>query len=94
MLPEIRQNVLLWVGCVAGALEENEYKAKLRAVGFENIDIEPTRIYKAEDALSFLKDQGLDAGAIASQIDGKFMSGFIRAQKPAAKSCCGPTCCS
>jgi arsenite methyltransferase len=94
MLPEIRQNLLLWVGCVAGALEENEYKAKLAAAGFEDIDIEPTRIYKAEDALSFLKDQGLDAEAIAPQIDGKFMSGFIRARKPAAKACCGPTCCS
>lgn len=94
MLPEIRRSVLLWVGCVAGALEENEYKSKLAAAGFENIDIEPTRIYRAEDALSFLKDQGLDAGNIAPQIDGKFMSAFIRAQKPLAKSCCGPTCCS
>ncbi|HLJ49508.1 MAG TPA: arsenite methyltransferase [Bryobacteraceae bacterium] len=94
MLPEIRKSVLLWVGCMAGALEENEYKSKLAAAGFENINIEPTRIYRAEDALSFLKDQGLDADAIAPQIDGKFMSGFIRAQKPIAKSCCGPTCCS
>jgi len=94
MLPEIRKSVLLWVGCVAGALEENEYKAKLAAAGFENIDIEPTRIYRAEDALSFLKDQGLDANTIATQIDGKFYSGFIRAQKPAAKPCCGPACCS
>ena len=91
MLPEIRKSILLWVGCVAGALREDEYKAKLAAAGFENIDIEPTRIYRAADALSFLKDQGLDADAIAPQIDGKFMSGFIRAQKPAAKSCCGPT---
>ena len=94
MLPEIRRNVLLWVGCVAGALEENEYKAKLAAAGFEDIDIEPTRIYRAEDARSFLQDQGLDAEAIAPQIDGKFMSGFIRARKPLTKSCCGPTCCS
>ena len=94
MLPEIRKSVLLWVGCVAGALEENEYKAKLAAAGFENIDIEPTRIYRAEDALSFLKGQGLDANTIATQIDGKFYSGFIRAQKPAAKPCCGPACCS
>jgi arsenite methyltransferase len=94
MLPEIRQSILLWVGCVAGALEENEYKAKLAAAGFENIDIEPTRIYRAEDALSFVKDQGLDAGAIAPQIDGKFMSGFIRARKPLTKLCCGPACCS
>jgi hypothetical protein len=94
MLPEIRQSVLLWVGCVAGALEENEYRTKLTAAGFENIDIEPTRIYRAEDALSFLKDQGLNAEATATQIDGKFMSGFIRAQKPLTKSCCGPSCCS
>jgi SAM-dependent methyltransferase len=95
MLPEIRQSVLAWVGCVAGALEENEYQAKLAAAGFENVSIEPTRIYRAEDARSFLADQGLDADAIASQIDGKFYSGFVRAQKPAAaKSCCGPACCS
>jgi arsenite methyltransferase len=94
MLPEIRQSVLLWVGCVAGALEENEYRAKLAAAGFGAIEIEPTRIYRAEDALSFLKDQGLDAETIAPQIDQKFMSAFIRAQKPAAKSCCGPSCCS
>src|SRR5579872_3338233 len=94
MLPEIRKSVLLWVGCVAGALEENEYRAKLAAAGFGDIGIEPTRIYRAEDARAFLKDQGLDADAIAPQIDGKFMSGFIRAQKPIAKSCCGPTCCS
>jgi len=94
MLPEIRKNVLLWVGCVAGALQEEEYKAKLAAAGFENIDIEPTRIYRAEDALSFLKDHGLDADVIAPQIDGKFMSGFIRATKPITASCCGPTCCA
>jgi arsenite methyltransferase len=94
MLPEIRQSVLLWVGCVAGALEENEYRAKLAGAGFGAIEIEPTRIYRAEDALSFLKDQGLDAETIAPQIDQKFMSAFIRAQKPAAKSCCGPSCCS
>ena len=95
MLPEIRKSILLWVGCVAGALEENDYKAKLQAAGFENIGIEPTRIYRAEDALSFLKDQGLDAGSIAPEIDGKFYSGFVRAQKPtSARSCCGPACCS
>jgi ubiquinone/menaquinone biosynthesis C-methylase UbiE len=95
MLPEIRKSVLAWVGCVAGALEENDYKAKLAAAGFENIDIEPTRIYKAEDAMSYLKDQNIDVEAIAPQIDGKFMSGFIRARKPAAsRSCCGPACCS
>ena len=94
MLPEIRKSVLLWVGCVAGALEESEYKAKLAAAGFENIDIEPTRIYRAEDALAFLSDQGLDIDAIGPQIDGKFMSGFIRARKPVATACCGPACCA
>src|SRR5215831_15598448 len=77
MLPEIRKSVLLWVGCVSGALEENEYRGKLAAAGFEQIDIEPTRIYRAEDALSFLKDQGLDAEKIAPQIEGKFMSASI-----------------
>ncbi len=95
VLPEIRQSVLMWVGCVAGALEESDYRAKLASAGFEKIGIEPTRIYKAEDAMSFLKDQNIDAEAIAPQIDGKFMSAFVRASKPAAKkSCCGPTCCS
>ncbi len=79
---EIRRSVLLWVGCVAGALDENDYRAKLAAAGFENVDIEPTRIYRAEDARSFLKDQGFDAGAIATEVDGKFMSAFIRARKP------------
>nr|AUN35922.1 SAM-dependent methyltransferase DSY4148 [uncultured bacterium] len=84
MLPEIRKSVLLWVGCVAGALEETEYRDKLAAAGFEKIDIEPTRIYRVEDAMSFLKDQNLDVEAIAPEIDGKFMSAFIRAVKPSA----------
>jgi SAM-dependent methyltransferase len=91
---EIRKNMLLWVGCVAGALDENDYRAKLAAAGFEAIDIEPTRIYRSEDAASFLADKGLDAGAMGSEVDGKFMSAFIRARKPAGKgTCCGPTCC-
>ncbi len=94
MLPEIRQSVLLWVGCVAGALEENEYKAKLAAAGFENIDIEPTRIYRVEDARAFLSGQGIDVDTIAPQVDGKFMGAFIRAQKSAVDSCCGPACCA
>jgi arsenite methyltransferase len=80
--PEIRRSVLLWVGCVAGALQEEEYRQKLAAAGFEQIGVEPTRIYRAEDATSFLKDQGIDFGAIAPQVDGKFMSAFIRARKP------------
>ena len=92
MLPEIRDRVLLWVGCIAGALEETEYRAKLAHAGFENIDVEPTRIYRASDARTFLSGQGFDVDAIASQIDGKFLSAFIRATKP--KSCCGPACCS
>ena len=95
ILPEIRQSVLLWVGCVAGALEENEYRSKLAAVGFEQIDVEPTRIYRAEDAREFLSGQGIDMDAIAPQVDGKFMSAFVRAVKPnSAKACCGPTCCN
>jgi arsenite methyltransferase len=92
MLPEIRKSVLLWVGCVAGALEEDEYKAKLRAAGFERVDIEPTRIYRVEDARTFLSGQGIDVDAIAPQIDGKFFSAFVRAVKPG--SCCGPACCA
>src|SRR5277367_1834389 len=94
MLPEIRKSVLLWVGCIAGALAETQYKAKLEAAGFEHIDIEPTRIYRLDDARAFLSDQGIDVDAIAPQVDGKFMGAFIRAQKPTAASCCGPSCCA
>jgi SAM-dependent methyltransferase len=94
ILPEIRQNVLLWVGCVAGALEENEYRAKLVSAGFETIEIEPTRIYRIEDAREFLSGQNIDVDAIAPQVDGKFMSAFVWAVKPQRKEpCCGPTCC-
>ncbi len=93
MLPEIRKSVLLWVGCVAGALEENEYRTKLSAAGFEQIEIEPTRIYRVEDARAFLAGQGIDVDAIAPEVDGKFMSAFIRATKP-AQACCGPACCA
>jgi SAM-dependent methyltransferase len=94
ILPEIRQSVLAWVGCIAGALDETEYKAKLTQAGFEQIEIEPTRIYRAEDARQFLAGQ-LPIKLDPDQIEGKFFSGFIRAVKPAtAKSCCGPTCCN
>ena len=79
---EIRKNMLLWVGCVAGALDEREYKAKLTAAGFGNIGVEPTRVYRAEDALSFLADKGIDLEKIAPLVEGKFMSAFVRAQKP------------
>jgi len=92
MLPEIRSSILMWVGCVAGALEQNQYKDKLAAAGFAQIDIEPTRIYRMEDARAFLTGEGIDVDAIAPQVDGKFMSAFIRAVKPIA--CCGPGCCS
>lgn len=97
IMPEIRKSVLLWVGCVAGALDENDYRNKLSAAGFEHIDIEPTRIYRAEDAREFLSGQGIDVEALAPQVDGKFMSAFVRAAKledTTAKPCCGPTCCS
>ena len=78
----IRKNVELWIGCIAGALRDSDYSAKLAAAGFDNIAIEPTRIYNVEDARQFLAGQGIDVDAIASQVDGKFMSAFIRAGKP------------
>jgi arsenite methyltransferase len=90
---EIRKSMELWIGCVAGALEEEEYRAKLAAAGFDSIDLEPTRIYKAADAAAFLGEAGVDP-ALASAVDGRFMSAFVRAAKPAAKACCGPTCCT
>ncbi len=81
---DIRRNVELWIGCVAGALEESQYCTKLAGAGFEAIDIEPTRVYKAEDARQFLAGEGIDAEAIAPLVDGKFMSAFVRAKKPTA----------
>jgi SAM-dependent methyltransferase len=93
---EIRQKVLLWVGCIAGALEEAEYRSKLRAAGFEQVEVDPTRVYKVEDAREFLSSAGVDVDALASQVDEKFMSAFVRAVKPAnvTKACCGPSCCN
>jgi SAM-dependent methyltransferase len=82
---EIRRNMLLWAGCVAGALDVNDYRNKLVAAGFRGIDIEPTRIHRAEDAREILAAEGIDADAIAPQVDGKFVSAFIRAVKPAAQ---------
>jgi len=82
MLPEIRKSVLLWVGCVAGAMEENEYRNKLTSAGFEQITLEPTRVYRIEDARQFLVGQNIDVDAVAPQVDGKFMSAFVRAVKP------------
>jgi SAM-dependent methyltransferase len=89
---EVRKNMELWVGCIAGALEETDYVKKLAAAGFDAIDIEPTRIYGIEDARAFLTGQGVDVDAVASQIEGKFMSAFIRATKPTR--CCAPDCCA
>ncbi|MFZ0037546.1 MAG: arsenite methyltransferase [Candidatus Acidiferrales bacterium] len=95
--PRIRESVLLWVGCVAGALDEKDYQRKLSNAGFENIEVEPTRIYRVEDAREFLSAKGIDVEAIAPQVDGRFMSAFIRAAKPKAAqtagTCCAPTCC-
>jgi arsenite methyltransferase len=95
---EIRRNIELWVGCVAGAMEESEYRTKLADAGFEQIEIEPTRVYGVEDARQFLTTKGIDVDSIAPKVEGKFVSAFIRAKKPVARkntedrSCCGPTC--
>lgn len=97
---EIQQSLLLWVGCIAGALRDTDYIAKLNAAGFESVSMEPTRVYQIEDARAFLTGQGMDVDAIAPLVDGKFMSAFVRAVKPhsvvAGKSpalnvikCCG-----
>ncbi|HST11639.1 MAG TPA: methyltransferase domain-containing protein, partial [Terriglobales bacterium] len=93
--PEIRQSILLWVGCIAGALDENEYRSKLIAAGFGQVEVEPTRIYRVEDAREFLAGQGLDVDALAREADEKFMSAFVRGIKPmTAQPCCAPACCS
>jgi arsenite methyltransferase len=89
---EIRRSLLLWVGCIAGALNDDDYVAKLTAAGFSSIEIEPTRVYSLEDARTVLSGQGIDVDAIAPQVEGKFISAFIRATKPAA--CCAPGCCN
>jgi SAM-dependent methyltransferase len=96
---EIRRDILLWAGCIAGALAENDYRMRLASVGFEAIGIEPTRVYNIEDAREFLTSKDIDVDAIAPQVEGKFMSAFVRAKKPGvaadakAAACCAPTCC-
>jgi arsenite methyltransferase len=101
----VRKNMELWIGCVAGALEEQEFISLLTEAGFEHPSIEPTRVYEAKDAAAFLAGTGLDVTTIAPQIEGKFISAFVRGTKPAAgkmaraldvanESCCGPDCCS
>ena len=92
---EIRKSMELWVGCVAGALSEREYREKLAAAGFESVDIEVTRVYDISDAYEFLCSSGINGDTIASQVQNKFVSAFVRAIKPLQeKSCCGPTCCT
>ena len=96
-IPEpIRKDLMLWAGCIAGALDEKDYRLKLAIAGFEAISVEPTRIYQAEDARAFLAGHGPAADALATAVGGKILSAFVRATKPAraaAKSCCGPNCC-
>ena len=90
---EIKKNMELWVGCVAGALSDYEYVAKLTKAGFEDIDIEPTRVYSIEDARAFISDRGLDVDALTREVENKFISAFVRASKPTI-ACCAPGCCS
>jgi len=89
----VRQSMMLWVGCIAGALDQDDYQSKLIAVGFTNVSFEPTRVYDVEDARQFLSASGVEVDAIADQVKGKFLSAFIRAAKPQA-ACCQPGCCS
>jgi ubiquinone/menaquinone biosynthesis C-methylase UbiE len=93
---ELRRDMLLWVGCIAGALEDDEYRAKLMFAGFQAVNIEPTRVYRVEDAREFLSGKGIDVDALAQSVDGKIMSAFVRALKPQAATgaCCAPTCCN
>ena len=92
---DIRKSMELWVGCVAGALSEREYREKLAAAGFESVDIEVTRVYDINDAREFLRSSGINGDTIASQVQDKFVSAFVRAVRPQqAKSSCGPTCCT
>jgi SAM-dependent methyltransferase len=92
--PEIRKSMELWVGCMAGALQETEYREKLAAAGFQSISVEPTRVYRADEASGYLVAAGLDPAVVGPKIEDKFISAFIRAKKPLAASCCGPTCCN
>ena len=94
-IPEaIRRSMELWVGCVAGALEENSYRDKLTRAGFQDVDLEPTRVYRSADARHFLEDAAISDETVLTEIDGRFMSAFVRAQKPASKDCCASTCCA
>ena len=91
---EVRRSMELWVGCVAGALRDDEYASKLKAAGFVDVELDPWRVYQVDDARAFLADAGVDVDRVAPQVDGKVASAFIRARKPESKACCGPTCCA
>ena len=84
----------LWVGCIAGALEETEYATKLRAAGFTDVEVEPWRVYQVDDAREFLAEGGVDVDRLAPEVEGRFASAFIRARKRETESCCGPECCA
>jgi ubiquinone/menaquinone biosynthesis C-methylase UbiE len=92
--PEVRRSMELWTGCVAGALGDAEYAEKLRTAGFVDVEVEPWRIYQLDDVRGFLAETGLNIEEIATEVDGRVASAFIRARKPEAGACCGPTCCS
>jgi arsenite methyltransferase len=91
---EIRRSMELWVGCIAGALADTEYNEKLRAAGFTDVEVEPWRLYTIDDARAFLADGGIDVDGLAPLVENRFASAFVRARKPAAKTCCGPDCCA
>ncbi len=91
---DVRRSMELWVGCIAGALEEAEYVAKLRRAGCDEVEVEAWRVYHVDDARAFLTDAGVDVDRLAPIVDGRFASAFIRARKPAGAACCAPTCCS
>ena len=90
---DVRRSMELWVGCIAGALEDSDYVRKLQAAGFADVELEPWRVYKLEDARAYLAETGVDVDKLATQVQDKFASAFIRARKPATKNCCGPECC-
>jgi SAM-dependent methyltransferase len=90
---DVRRSMEMWVGCIAGALQDTEFETKLRAAGFADVEIEPWRQYDVEDARAFLAEGGLDVDALAPQVEGRFLSAFVRARKPDAAACCGTECC-
>jgi SAM-dependent methyltransferase len=92
--PDVRRSLELWVGCVAGALRDEDYRSKLQAAGFVEAAVEPWRVYQVDDARAFLAAAGIDVDRVAPEIEGKVASAFIRARKPEARACCGPACCS